>query len=377
MQTSFTTEFLQTSDGQRVNEILRKCVHCGFCNATCPTYEITGNELDGPRGRIYLIKNFFEDQNQSGTNTLDSKTRLNHLDRCLTCLSCETTCPSGVKYRELVDIGRKHIEKATNRSFADKIKRKLIVHVFSNPSRTNITLTLARLFKPFLPHNLAKKVPNKATYVQENHNSSLDKKVLTIKGCVQSSAAPQINAAAINVFQNSKIQTECTKSKCCGALAFHLTETDKAHKTICENIDDWYEKLNNGYDYLSITSSGCSNFIKQYSTIMQHHKSYANKAKFISERCRDASEFVDELIPIQNNIKPTKVAFHNPCTLQHGQNISGIVEEKLKSAGYKLVEYRDAHMCCGSAGSYSMLETDLSSNLLNNKIANMDKYKWN
>ncbi|MGH1536962.1 MAG: glycolate oxidase subunit GlcF [Gammaproteobacteria bacterium] len=368
MQTSFSAEFLQTKDGQRVNGILRKCVHCGFCNATCPTYQVTGDELDGPRGRIYLIKNFFEDQKEHQNSQIDNNIGLKHLDRCLTCLACETTCPSGVKYGELVDIGRKHIRDKSKRSLTSKLKRKLILYTFSKPTLSKVAFTLAQLLKPLLPLSLAKKVPSKQSLPELNSNLSFTKKVLTIKGCVQSSAAPQINAAAAKVFQNSEILIEETNSKCCGALAFHLTEINTAHQTIRDNIDNWYEKLTNGYEYLSITSSGCSSFIKQYSIIMQDDKDYAEKANFIAERCRDISELAKDIKPNDSDKKSKTVAFHSPCTLQHGQNINGVIEAKLQSAGYTLVDFRDGHLCCGSAGSYSLLEDKLSTELLNNKI---------
>ncbi len=373
MQTSFSAEFLQTKDGQRVNDILRNCVHCGFCNATCPTYQITGDELDGPRGRIYLIKNFFEEQKEQQNTQSGSHVSLKHLDRCLTCLACETTCPSGVKYGELADIGRKHLSETSNRSFADKLKRKLILSIFSHPTWVKLTLGVARFCKPLLPHSLAKKIPAKQPLSSSNPDVSFKSKVLTIKGCVQSSAAPQINSAAAKSFENSGILVEEADSKCCGALAFHLTDLDKAHQTIRENIDNWYEKLTNGHEYLSITSSGCSSFIKQYSTVMQDDKNYANKADFITERCRDASELANEITPSNTDTKSKTVAFHSPCTLQHGQNITGVIEAKLQSAGYTLVEYRDSHLCCGSAGSYSLLEDKLSNELLNNKITCLEE----
>ena len=225
MQTSFTPEFLQTADGQRVNEILRSCVHCGFCNATCPTYQLTGDELDGPRGRIYLIKDFFEEK---GTSNISMK----HLDRCLTCLACETTCPSGVEYGDLVDIGRKHLEETIERPVFNKIKRSLIINIFSKPTLVATIFAVARLFKPLLPSNLARKIPTKSKISQPGLQTNATRKMLTIKGCVQSSAAPHINTAASEVLQQSDIQLDEAPTDCCGALAFHLTEIEKAKKTI-------------------------------------------------------------------------------------------------------------------------------------------------
>ena len=220
MQTSFTQDFLQTPEGQRVDDILRACVHCGFCNATCPTYQLTGNELDGPRGRIYLIKNFFEGKDSSAIS-------VKHLDRCLTCLSCETTCPSGVEYGDLVDIGREYMGKTIKRTLADKIKRRLIIDIFSKPARAAIFFSIARLFKPFLPSRLARKIPAKPAVFTRALPAG-KQKILTIKGCVQSVVAPQINAAASEVLSRSDIQLDETNSDCCGALAFHMTDIEKA-----------------------------------------------------------------------------------------------------------------------------------------------------
>ncbi len=376
MQTSFTSEFIQTADGERVNKILRKCVHCGFCNATCPTYQLTGNELDGPRGRIYLIKNFFEENKEGSSN----ETSLKHIDRCLTCLACETTCPSGVKYGELVDIGRKHINTSIQRPVLNKIKRKLILNAFSNSKRVALLLAIARIFKPLLPATLANKIPTKIKLQTGSASdlgipSSLSRKMLTIKGCVQKAAAPQINFATRKVLGNSDIQLDEANSECCGALAFHLTELEQAHKTIRSNIDHWYQMLNNGYEKILINSSGCSTFIKQYATIMQDDNSYAEKAKFISEHCIDLSELASELKPKASSCADKTIAFHSPCTLQHGQNISGKIEEKLLQAGYNLVEVQDSHLCCGSAGTYSLLESEMSSELLKNKLTNLEKHQ--
>ena len=366
MQTSFTPAFLQTADGQRVNQILRNCVHCGFCNATCPTYAITGDELDGPRGRIYLIKNFFEGHDAS-------RISMQHLDRCLTCLACETTCPSGVEYGDLVDIGRKHFETAIKRPNISKLKRSLIVNIFSNAALLAIFFTLARLCKPLLPASIARKIPHRPSLVKIGLPLATGaRKMLTIKGCVQSVAAPQINAAARKVLQRTNIQFDEAATQCCGALAFHLTDMEKAHKTIRKNIDVWYTKLEKSHEYLVVASSGCSSFIKQYSTIMQAD-SYAEKARVVSARCKDLAEISTDLQPQSLHSRHKTVAFHSPCTLQHGQKIIGAVEHKLQKAGYTLVEVHDAHLCCGSAGAYSLLETKFSGTLLQNKVNSLQE----
>jgi len=381
MQTSFTPEFIKTQDGNRVDSILRKCVHCGFCNATCPTYQLTGNELDGPRGRIYLIKNYFESQTNETANQAENQVSLKHLDRCLTCMSCETTCPSGVNYGELVDLGRKHIQSSEKRPFLNTLKRKAILFVFSNASRTKLLFSFARIAKPFLPNTLAKKIPGKlkSHHPQDFEKPTkpvVDKKMLTIKGCVQSCVAPEINQATQIALNRSGIQLDETAASCCGALAFHLTELEQAHETIRSNINDWYEKLQNGYDNILINSSGCSTFIKQYATIMQDDSEYADKAKLVVDRCLDASELAPSINAASSHStsdnKNQTVAFHSPCTLQHGQKIKGVIENKLREAGYSLVDVQDSHICCGSAGSYSLLQKDLSAQLLNNKISALE-----
>ena len=375
MQTSFTSEFLKSLDGQRVEKILRKCVHCGFCNATCPTYQLTGDELDGPRGRIYLIKNFFEQTSEQSNNNVSLK----HLDRCLTCLACETTCPSGVKYGELADIGRKHINASSKRSIANKIRRKLILALFSKSSRVTVFLSFAKLIKPFLPAALAKKVPTLSKFAVETevvgtNTQTVDSKFLTIKGCVQNSVAPEINQATKKVLANCNIQLDESDASCCGALAFHLTELDEAYGIIRKNIDSWYGSLANNHDKFLVNSSGCSSFIKQYGTIMQDDNEYAEKANYISNNCIDLAELASELTPINptSNQKQT-VAFHSPCTLQHGQQINDEIENALKLSGYELVKIQDSHLCCGSAGSYSLLEPELSSQLLKNKVVNLER----
>ncbi|MEM7400827.1 MAG: glycolate oxidase subunit GlcF [Pseudomonadota bacterium] len=374
MQTSFSSEFIQTKDGQRVDNILRNCVHCGFCNATCPTYQLTGDELDGPRGRIYLIKNFFENSDNQVAHNISLK----HLDRCLTCMACETTCPSGVKYGELVDIGRKQINSTGKRSLKEKLKRNLILYFFSNSTRTYILLSVARLVKYFLPHAIAKKIPAKIKFgaVTEQPNNTKRSKntnLLTIKGCVQDSLAPQINHATKLVLNQSGYNIDESNARCCGAMAFHLTELEKAHKTIRENIDEWHNKLKNGYDNILINSSGCSVFIKQYATILQDDPEYNQKAKYISDHCIDLSEITSSIATKISDKHGKTVAFHSPCTLQHGQKINGRIEKKLREAGYTLVEVQDSHLCCGSAGTYSLLEKELSAQLLTNKVHHLEK----
>ncbi|MDE0250668.1 MAG: glycolate oxidase subunit GlcF [Gammaproteobacteria bacterium] len=365
MRTSLPAELLQTADGKQLDEILRKCVHCGFCNATCPTYQLTGDELDGPRGRIYLIKNYFE-------NSCDKSTARKHLDRCLTCLSCETTCPSNVRYGDLLDIGRKHICDGSGRPILNKIKRYTIASVLSKPRSSALIFALARFFKPLLPEKLAKKIPQDTGAIKTNAVVTGSRKMLTIRGCVQFSAAPQINAAAAQVLGDADIQLDESESDCCGALAFHLTEIESAYKTIRRNIDDWYQRLKSEHEFLILTSSGCSSFVKKYGAIMRPDPQYAQRAQSIAKNCRDLSEICADL-HIKPAFRKRTIAFHNPCTLQHNQQITSTVETTIQKAGYTLVPVSNRHLCCGSAGSYSLLETELSHQLLTNKIHDLTK----
>lgn len=370
MQTSFTNEFLSTVDGKRVNEILRSCVHCGFCNATCPTYQLTGDELDGPRGRIYLLKNYFEEPKPDVTS-------MHHLDRCLTCLACETTCPSGVEYGSLLDIGRAHIESSTKRPMLARFRRNILLRLFSNSSHTAKLLFLARLVKPILPKSLASKIParSKTSPAKLSSISNPDgkmRKMLTIPGCVQSKTAPQINHATAQALNRSGIELDEANTQCCGALAFHMGHLQEAKHLIRNNVEEWHQKLQEDHELLLITSSGCSQFIKQYSTIMQDDPMYAKQAQFVVDRTRDLAELDTEIKPNPTSHAKHSIAFHNPCSLQHGQKINGSIEDKLKQLGHTLVEVQDMHICCGSAGSYSLLETELSSQLLTNKVKHLE-----
>ena len=365
MQTSFSMEFLQTPVGKRANEILRKCVHCGFCNATCPTYQLTGNELDGPRGRIYLIKNSFE-------NDSDHLTSRYHLDRCLTCQACETTCPSGVEYGELLDLGRHHLEKSSQRSLLNSTKRNVIKNVFSRPSLTKWIFSVAKAISPLLPKNFAKKLPTTRKPQAQIIEVTAARKFLTIKGCVQSATAPYINSATKRVLAKAAIQLDESNSNCCGALAYHLGDHAQAKNIIRKNLQEWSQKLKFSHEILLITSSGCSTFIKQYATIMQDDQSYANLAKSVSDQCKDLAE-IGSLLNIENRHPAKTIAFHSPCTLQHGQKISGKVESLLTKAGYDVQIPNNAHLCCGSAGSYSLLEPELSTQLLSNKLQDLQE----
>ncbi len=363
MQTNLLKSFLNTPQGQEADNILRTCVHCGFCTATCPTYQLLGDELDSPRGRIYLIKQVLEG------NDVTAKTR-NHLDRCLSCRSCETTCPSGVKYGRLIDIGREIVEKKTTRPLLENISRYALRKIIPYPERFNWLLKLGTSFKPILPDILKNKIPD------INPSSkwpvlTQKRKMLVLDGCVQQTVSAQTNVSTANVLNKLGVELIREKEvKCCGAVSQHLSASDEAIQTIKQNIDNWWHHINNGIEAIVITASGCGVMIKDYAHLLEHDEYYARKAKRVSELAKDISEIIaaENLENKQQNKNNSTVAFHSPCTLQHGLQLNGVVENILLSVGYNLTHVNDAHLCCGSAGTYSVLQADLSKKLLNNKI---------
>ncbi len=342
MKTALKENFKNTPLGKEADSILRSCVHCGFCNATCPTYQLLGDELDGPRGRIYLIKQALED------NEVTKKTQL-HLDRCLYCLACETTCPSGVRYSHLLEIGRKWVEERVNRSPYDKLKRYSL-----------------RSILPNLP------TPPKA-WIKSKHSRNM----LILDGCVQPLLKPNINAAAAKVFDQLGISLHKIKG-CCGAINQHMTATETAAEQMRRNIDNWLpliEEMN--AEAIVITASGCGTMLKEYGYYLRDDPNYAEKAKKITDMTRDISEIIAEcdLSSYSNIGKQRKITFHAPCSLQHAQKITGVVETILKSIGFELSPVEDAHLCCGSAGTYSILQKSISKSLLDNKLKALENGK--
>jgi glycolate oxidase iron-sulfur subunit len=365
MQTSLTDTLLHTSAGREADKILRTCVHCGFCNATCPTYQLTGDELDGPRGRIYLIKQVLEGHAPT------RKTQL-HLDRCLTCRACETTCPSGVDYHHLLDHGRAFVAQQTPRPLHQRMLRFVLRQVLSRSSRFTPVLRLAQWVRPALPASLKSRIPLRVRLspaVKGEHARSL----LLLDGCVQPALAPQINHATITTLDALGIRAIVPSgSGCCGALSHHLDASAEARMFMRRNIDAWWPAIENGAEAILITASGCAPMVKEYGRLLANDAAYADKAARVSELARDISEFIAAEMAgkqLARTAPGTRVAFHSPCTLQHGQGLTNVVEPLLQRAGYQLVTVADSHLCCGSAGTYSILQPDLATRLRDNKLA--------
>ena len=373
MQTNLAPEFKNTPDGNAAEAILRKCVHCGFCTATCPTYQLLGNELDGPRGRIYLMKQVLEGMQPTRETQL-------HLDRCLTCRNCESTCPSGVDYGHLVDIGRKIVDAKVERPASEKAVRWALKEGLPSPLFAP-AMALGQLVRPLLPASLKNKVPAKQAFGVIPTRSHA-RKVLMLEGCVQPSMSPNINAATRRVLDAAGIQTlTAPKAGCCGAVKFHLNDQDggKAHMRI--NIDAWWPLVETGHiEAIVMNASGCGVTVKEYGHILQDDPQYAEKAKKISDLTKDLSELLPDLVDkLQGKVNAKaaqQVAFHPPCTLQHGQQLRGGVEKHLGDLGFKInVASCEAHLCCGSAGTYSVLQPEIAYQLRDRKLGNLNEMK--
>jgi len=363
MQTQIQDSLLATPEGREAESILRACVHCGFCTATCPTYQLLGDELDGPRGRIYLMKQMLEGEEITG------KTRL-HLDRCLTCRSCETTCPSGVRYGRLLDIGRGMVENQLKRNAWQRISRFGISTIIPYPKRLKWMLRLANPFRGVLPGNLGSKIPplgKLARFAPGNHQ----RRMLVLDGCVQSVSTPQTNVALVKILNQLGIRLDSVANAgCCGGVDYHLGQHTKGEEFMRHNIDAWWPYVEDGVEAILVTASGCGVTVKEYGELLAHDELYAEKAKKISELARDPGEVLaaEKLELLGKPGQGKRIAFHAPCTLQHGQSLSGVVEAILTRLGFTLTEVPDAHLCCGSAGTYSVLQPKISSQLLVNKL---------
>ena len=375
MQTSISDKYLDTPEGQKANLILRSCVHCGFCTATCPTYQLLGDELDGPRGRIYLIKQVLEG------NEVTRKTQ-QHLDRCLTCRSCETTCPSGVNYSKLVDIGRHIIEQQITRPWHQQLVRYLLRKTIPDQKRFVFLLKLAKWPRKLLPLNIARKIPqiNKPQLPEFFEQENCQRSMILLESCGQASVTPDTNRASKIILQRLGIQLQTTdKAGCCGAVSHHLSAEEEALNAIKHNIDVWWPLIENGAEAIVVTASGCGAMVKDYADLLADNPDYAGKSKRVSQLAKDISEILanEDLEPLMPQQKANReyqhVAFHSPCTLQHGQKLTGIVEPILSQLGYTLAHVTDSHLCCGSAGTYSFLQPAISQKLLDNKLTSLTR----
>jgi glycolate oxidase iron-sulfur subunit len=373
MQTNLSAEYRDTADGQEAEAILRKCVHCGFCTATCPTYQLLGDELDGPRGRIYLIKQVLEGE----TPTRDTQL---HLDRCLTCRNCETTCPSGVQYGHLVDIGRKLVDEKVPRPASEQAMRWALKEGLNSPLFAP-AMKLGQTVRGLLPGGIKAKVPE-ARSAGQWPTQTHARKVLMLAGCVQPAMSPNINSATARVLDACGIQTVVEPlAGCCGGVKFHLNDQDAAIVQMKNNIDAWWPHVAQGVEAIVMNASGCGVTVKDYGHILRNDAAYADKARRISELTKDLSELLPHLLPdLQKRIQPQAaqaqglMAFHPPCTLQHGQQLKGGVETHLNALGFKLrVANNEAHLCCGSAGTYSVLQPVIATQLRDRKLGHLNE----
>ncbi len=368
MQTTLTEDLRHSADGREAESILRACVHCGFCTATCPTYGVFRDELDGPRGRIYLVKQVLEGA------VATRRTQL-HLDRCLSCRACETTCPSGVHYGRLLDIGRSLVERQVRRNIVDRFKRRLLRAVIPHRRRFGILLRTARSVRGILPAAWSSAIPPLRT-AGSWPSSSHRRKMLALGGCVQPSISPNIDAATARVLDHLGISLlRVSGSGCCGAMSYHLGAHQEGLDFARRNIDAWWPHIEAGAEAVVLNASGCGVMVKEYGKLLAGDPVYAARAARISELSRDLSEVLareDRSVLGRTGSGTARIAFHCPCTLQHGQKLGGVVEGILTDAGFELAPVADMHLCCGSAGTYSLLQPQISRQLLTQKLAALE-----
>ena len=384
MQTTFSSEQLKNKNNKSTEEIVRKCVHCGMCNATCPTYQILGDELDGPRGRIYLIKDMLEN-NKPGNEKIAK-----HLDRCLSCYGCMTTCPSGVNYMHLIDHGKNHLEKTFKRPIIQRIFRSFLSLTLPNPKvfRTlsvlvNIVRPLNFIFPEFIKNSMKlmpARLPKKTLKIQKIY--SVTKKipvarVALLTGCVQRVISPEINESTIRLLNRHQVEViVLPEINCCGSLDHHMGKEKAAHELFKKNINLWYDEyLNNGLTAIISNTSGCGTTLKDYGFIFRDDKEMKKKAKKISELTKDVSEFLDKDIKLdfKKNEKIYKIAYHSPCSMQHGQKVHQQPINLIEKTGNKVLNIPEGHLCCGSAGTYNILQQKIAKTLLKNKVENIEK----
>lgn len=380
MQTNFTPEQLEDPGVARANEILRSCVHCGFCTATCPTYQVLGDELDSPRGRIYLIKDMLENDRPA-----DEKV-VKHIDRCLSCLSCMTTCPSGVHYMHLVDHARAHIEKTYKRPIGERMLRWVLAKILPYPNRFRVALLLAKIARPFrkiVPdarlRAMLEMAPKKIPAVSRNDDAQVfaakgvaKHRVALMTGCAQRALNTDINDATIRLLTRLGCDVVIAKGQgCCGSLTHHMGKEDEAHNSAAQNIKVWSKEIETaGLDAVIINTSGCGTTVKDYAHMFRNTE-HAEKAKNVSEIACDVTEFL-ACLDFPNANQNMRVAYHAACSLQHGQQIKSAPKDLLKKAGYDVVEPADSHLCCGSAGTYNLLQPEISGKLKERKVNSLE-----
>ena len=386
MQTNFTLEQLKNKENQSTEKIFKKCVHCGMCNATCPTYKLLGDELDGPRGRIYLIQDMLENEKKPTARVVK------HIDRCLSCYSCMTTCPAGVNYMHVIDHGKKYIEKNYRRSFFDRLIRNFLSKVLTNMKLFRLSSFFIKLIKPFkflFPSSIKNMItlmptsfPKKSMKVKEVYKVKNKKKVarvVLLTGCVQKEISPQINEASIRILNRHGVEVIVTKKvKCCGSLDHHLGKEDKARQDFINNINLWYEEyLKGGLDAILSNTSGCGTTMKDYGFIFRNNKNMKKKAKKISELTKDISEYLNESLNLRfkKKEKKLKIAYHSACSMQHGQKIHSQPLNLLSKTKNEILEIPEGHLCCGSAGTYNILQSEIANQLLKNKVKNIESLK--
>jgi len=364
MQTRLDAQARQLPDADEAERILRSCVHCGFCNATCPTYQILGDERDGPRGRIYLMKQMLE----GGEVTRATQT---HLDRCLSCRNCETTCPSGVTYHRLLDIGRAEIDRRLPRRPSEKLLRRGLRFLMTRPRLFASMSRIGRAFRPLLPKSLAEKLPAHPQPAGLRPAPHHTRRMLMLEGCVQPSLSPNTNAATARVLDRLGISiVPAASAGCCGAVDYHLDAQKDGLDHARRNIDAWWPQIEAGAEAIIQTASGCGAFVKEYGHLLRQDPAYAAKARRVSAMTRDLVEILRDAPLEQLRLTHTpSLAFHCPCTLQHAQKLAGAAEDVLARLGFTLKPVADGHLCCGSAGTYSITQPELSKQLRDNKLA--------
>ena len=384
MQTHFSAEQLKDPATAEAEKILRACVHCGFCTATCPTFVLLGDELDSPRGRIYLIKDMLENNRPADALTVK------HIDRCLSCLACMTTCPSGVNYMHLVDGARSHIEKTFQRPFADRLFRALLGAILPYPNRFRLAVAASRLASPFdflyprfgrTGRRLAailrlapKNIVSRPVLPPISPAGAVKARVALLGGCVQQVLRPGINEAAIRLLARLGVEVVPAKGEgCCGALLHHLGKDAGALAQVRHNVDLWSAEIErHGLDAILITASGCGTMIKDYGFLLRNDPAYAAKAARVSALAKDVTEFLGALdLPEPLNPQDATLAYHSACSMQHGQQIDALPKQLLTQAGFKVRDIPEGHLCCGSAGTYNILEPEIALRLRDRKIANI------